>query len=84
MRIKKQDKYEVGDVVLIKKEWKSSILKPTTMNSMLGNTYEIMEVGDDNVIKGNGVKYKLKVRNEGTHWDEYWFVCQSDIKGKVL
>lgn len=84
MRIKKQEVYEVGDVVLIKKEWKSSIIKHTTMNSMLGNTYEVMEAGTDIDIKEDGVNYKLKVRNEGTHWDECWFVCQSDIKGKVI
>lgn len=83
MRIKKQDRYEVGDRVLIKKKWKSPIVV-NQMDFMLGNVYEIVKtLGELNATNGN--QYRMKVCDgDIKNFDYYWSVCDSDIKGKVI
>ena len=81
--IVKQDVYAVGDIVLIKKKWKSSISVPD-MDFMLGNAYEIIrDIGERSIKDGH--QYRLKVCSGYIEFlDDYWEVCHSDIKGKVV
>ena len=79
----KQDVYAVGDIVLIKKKWKSSIPVPD-MDFMLGNAYEIIRDRGEQGIE-DGHRYRLKVcSGDIKSYADYWEVCHSDIKGKVI
>lgn len=81
--IVKQDVYAVGDIVLIKKKWKSDI-PVSDMDFMLGNAYEVIEDKGERSIK-EGHQYSLKVcSGDIKSLDDYWDVCHSDIKGKVV
>lgn len=81
--IVKQDVYAVGDIVLIKKKWKSSIAVPS-MDFMLGNAYEVIEDKGEWSIK-DGHQYRLKVcSGDIKYLGGYWDVCHRDIKGKVI
>ncbi len=82
-KIVKQKLYCVGDIVLIKNKWKSSIAVPP-MDFMLGNAYEVVEYQGERNIK-DGHQYRLKVcSGDIKSFDDYWDVCHSDIKGKVV
>lgn len=81
--IVKQDVYAVGDIVLVKKKWKSGI-SVSDMDFMLGNAYEVIRDEGERSIKG-GHQYMLKVcSGDIKSFDDYWDVCHSDIKGKVV
>lgn len=81
--IVKQDVYAVGDIVLIKKKWKSGI-QVSDMDFMLGNAYEVVrDMGERNIKEGH--QYRLKVCSGNIKsFNDYWVVCHSDIKGKVV
>ena len=81
--IVKQDVYAVGDIVLIKKKWKSDI-SVSDMDFMLGNAYEVIRDKGERSIE-DGHQYRLKVCSGDIEFlDDYWDVCHSDIKGKVV
>ena len=81
--IVKQDVYAVGDIVLIKKKWKSDI-PVSDMDFMLGNAYEVVrDIGERSIKEGH--QYRLKVcSGDMKSYADYWEVCHSDIKGKVV
>ena len=74
MKIRKQDKYEVGDRVLIKKEWKSCYKKSLSSPNAISLLNSVRKI-----TGASGGAYLVPTNN-----DRSFYILGKDIKGKVI